>query len=124
YPDQWFAGNVTTPGTMVSTPSGLSFTGDFQILNGDTPTTGLVGLVASAEFNVVSGEMAFQIPIFANGTADTGSTTVVPVDPGNAGLHRLDDRWISTNNILADDGITLLVAGGDSQNGPYYSLQF
>jgi hypothetical protein len=123
YPNQWFTGNVTTPGTMTSTASGLSFTGDFQILNGDTPTTGLVGLVADAQFNVVSGEMAFQIPIFANGTDDSGYTTLVPVDPGNAGLHRADDGWTSTNDILADDGITILIEGGNSQIGPYYSLQ-
>ena len=117
YPPGWFKGNVTSPGTMESTVSGLSLTGPFQILNGTTPTTGLVSLVDGAELGVVSGEIAFQIPIFARGTANTDYTTLVPVDPGNAGLHRVGG-WQTTNDVFADDGTTILL-----DDAAFYTMQ-
>ena len=118
YSPGWFTGGGST-GTIDSTPSGLSLVGPYQILNGTTPSTGLVSLVADAELNVVSGEIAFQIPMFARGTANTSYTTLVPVDPGNAGLHRTTPGgWTSTNDILADDGLTILL-----DKDLYYTLE-
>lgn len=119
YSAGWFTGGGST-GAIDSTISGLSLTGPFQILNGTTPTTGLVSLVAGAEIGVVSGDIAFQIPIFARGTANTSYTTLVPVDPGNAGLHRTDAAggWTTTYDVLADDGTTILL-----DNAAFYTLQ-
>ena len=102
YPAGWFVGGGST-GTKDSTVSGLELVGPYQILNGTTPTTGLVDLVAGAEFGVVSGEAAFPIPLFADGVGNTGYTTLVPEVPGDLGLHSTaPGSWRTTQAIAAD----------------------
>jgi len=88
YSAGWFTGGGST-GAIDSTPSGLSLTGRYQILNGTTPTTGLGALVDGADFTVISGNANFQIPLFTDGVANTGFTTLRPDNFGPVGLNPL-----------------------------------
>lgn len=63
-----------------------------------------MALVDGAELGVVSGEIAFQIPLFANGAADTGFTTLVPEVHGDLGLHSIaPNSWRTTQAIPANN---------------------
>ncbi|MHA6667918.1 LPXTG cell wall anchor domain-containing protein [Homoserinimonas sp. A447] len=88
YPAGWFIGAGST-GTVTSGVNGLTITGNTQILNGTTPTTDLGALVDGADFGVVSGNANFQIPLFTDGVADTGFTTLRPDNFGPVGLNPL-----------------------------------
>lgn len=95
YAKSWFKGNATPATTVSDSVSGLAVTG--QILNGDTPATGLVNLVTVAKFHVVSGSAYFQVPVFANAT--TGYTTLRPELPGQPTTTGV---WITSQAIAAD----------------------
>lgn len=81
YIDGWFHGTVTnSPGSYLNTANGLQMIGGAQLLNGDTPRTGLEDLVDSAYFGTDSGNVTFQISIFTSPNAsDVGFTTLRPV---------------------------------------------
>jgi hypothetical protein len=92
YPAQWFIGNGST-GTLSSEVDGLNMdgtTGLIQILNG-TPasTTDLGDLVDGADYTLVSGNANFQIPLFTDGAAGSGFTTLRPDNFGPVGLNPL-----------------------------------
>jgi hypothetical protein len=97
YAKSWFKGNATPATTLSDSVSGLVVTG--QILNGDTPTSGLVDLVTYADFRVESGNAYFQVPVFANGT--DGFTTL---RPEVAGQPTVTGTWITSRAIAADPG--------------------
>ena len=111
YPDQWFLGDVTGGhGDISSTPAGLELdatSDDVQILNADTPATGLLGLVAGADIRA-SGSSAdlpylkFQIPVFGDPTSTTNKvfTTLYPAIAGPAGLDATA-QWITSGAIPA-----------------------
>jgi hypothetical protein len=92
YPAGWFTGTPpagVTAGGIASGPTGLSVTGREQILNGTpgtTPAGGLVALATGANLNVVSGNVDFQIALYA-GPGQTNFTTLRPDNFGNAGLN-------------------------------------
>jgi hypothetical protein len=91
YPAGWFTGAGST-GSITTTPSGLSITARMQILNGTPGTSSspdLVALATGAHIGVVSGSADFQIPLFTDGTAKTGFTTLRPDSFNNPGLNPL-----------------------------------
>ena len=91
YPAGWFTGGGSN-GTITTTPSGLVITPRMQILNGTPGTSSspdLVALATGAHIGVVSGNADFQIPLFTNGTAKTGFTTLRPDNFNDPGLNPL-----------------------------------
>jgi hypothetical protein len=89
YPAGWFVGAGST-GSAATTPSGLSVNGREQVLNGTpgtAPSGGLVELATNAHLGVVSGNADFQIPLFTDGSAHTGFTTLRPDNFNNPGLN-------------------------------------
>ncbi|MBG6106521.1 hypothetical protein [Frigoribacterium sp. CG_9.8] len=96
YARNWFKGNATPATTVSDSASGLVVTG--QILNGNTPTSGLVGLVTDADLRVESGNAYFQVPVFAAGT--DGFTTL---RPEVAGQPSVSGTWITSQAIAAAD---------------------
>jgi hypothetical protein len=104
YPAGWFKGTPATgsiPGTVfTSAADGLEVDGAVQILNG-TPGTGtLTDLVTGAGLGVVTGDAWFQIPLYENGTAQTGFTTLRPANPGDAGL-TATANWVTSQALGA-----------------------
>lgn len=111
YPAQWFLGDVTGGhGDISSTPAGLELdaTSDaVQILNADTPSTGLLGLVAGADIRATGSsadllQLKFQIPVFGDPTSTTDKvfTTLYPAIAGPAGLDATA-QWITSGAIPA-----------------------
>jgi len=135
YPRAWFRGDVSAPvGSSTSGLAGLTLAGNQLILNGETPSTGLVGLVDDADF-VASGPVAFQIALFSNfAGADTGFTTLVPDDITLAGLastaswHTTAAIRNSSNVVVhaADSSATLaqFAATLDAETTPYVILAY
>jgi hypothetical protein len=109
YAKSWFKGNATPATTVSDSVSGLVVTG--QILNGETPATGLVDLVTGAKLQVVTGSAYFQVSVFANAT--TGYTTLRPELPGQP---TTTGSWITSQAIAADstNGNGTAYAKGDS----------
>lgn len=104
YLDQWFTGDGST-GSIASAESGLTVDGKMQILNGDTPATGLVNMVAGADIQASGNpddllELKFQISVFGDPTSETDKvfTTLYPATAGPDGLDA-DDMWITSNPI-------------------------
>src|SRR5690554_4517622 len=118
YPAQWFIGGGST-GTLADTLSGLNLngtTGRIQILNGTAATTTDLGdLVAGADFALVSGNANFQIPLFTDGAADTGYTTLRPDNFGPVGLNPLAG-WTTS-------GAFGTFAAGSSHTIPEYEAE-
>lgn len=104
YPAGWFAGDTgDTDVTVVSDLFGLTVDGTYQLLNGTTPSTDIVGLVDGAEVNISQGAATFQIPIFANGADadEVGFTTLRPVTastPGDFQLTATED-WVTSRPL-------------------------
>ena len=93
YSAEWFVGGGTT-GTLTSQSNGLNMTGKAQILNGDTPATGLQALVDSAGFDVDAGDAFFQVPVFT-GPGGTNYTTLRPA-VSNSVAAAPTDMWITS----------------------------
>jgi len=106
YAADWFKGTATPATVVTDGVSGISLTG--QILNGDTPTTDLTGLVDGAGFVVASGQAAFQVSLFAN-AGNGGFTTLRPVD-----FNTLDGSWVTSRNLVGDDGTTVVFPAGST----------
>ncbi|MHA6694504.1 hypothetical protein [Homoserinimonas sp. A520] len=118
YSPGWFTGGGST-GTIDSTPSGLlvdGTTGLYQILNGTTPTTDILGLVNGAEMTMASGNAIFQIPVFydhdQNPATNPRFTTLRPDGFNQAGIDGAN--WVSSWNIVSADGTTVVVPADTS----------
>src|SRR5665647_1247762 len=101
YPAGWFLGTVSAPGTAISTVSGLNVVGPVQLLNGTpgtSPEPDLVALVESTNLGIVSGDVNFQIPLFADPANAAGFTTLRPDNFGNMGLNPLAG-WTTSGDV-------------------------
>jgi len=102
YPQGWFTGELSIPaeaGQYESTPVGLSITGKVQLLNGTVTTP--ASLAAAVDVAIVDSDnddWTFQIPLFTDGAANTGFTTLRPVLEGEAGLAPAA-AWITTGAL-------------------------
>lgn len=114
YPAGWFIGGGST-GTITDTAGGISLAGRIQILNGTTPAQGLGDLVDGAHIGVTSGNVTFQIPLFTDGTLNTGYTTLRPDNFGNDGLNPLAG-WTTSGAIGT-------FAAGTSHTIPEYEAE-
>ena len=115
YADSWFVGGGSL-GTHETGVSGLTLTGvgaSYQVLNGLTPATGLVGLVDNASINVVSGDAFFQIPVFFADDNDIDTnpefTTLRTPVSSTTGLFSAS-VWTTSGDINQPDGTTLYAA--------------
>jgi len=101
YPADWFLGTVSAPGTATSTVSGLNVLGPVQLLNGTpgtSPEPDLVALVEGTNLGIVSGDVNFQIPLFADPDNSAGFTTLRPDNFGNMGLNPLAG-WTTSRDV-------------------------
>lgn len=117
YPAGWFTGTGST-GTMTSGLSGLSLTGQVQILNGtpgSIPAGGLASLASDATLGVVSGNADFQIALFTDGAGSTGFTTLRPDNFNQTGLNPLAG-WTTSGTFGA-------FTAGSSHTLPDYDAQ-
>lgn len=115
YPDSWFIGNGAV-GTHTFGPSGVtlaSTSNSYLLLNGLTPSTGLVSLVDGASIDVVTGSTGFQIPVFFadDNDVDTNvefttlrSTVFAGNDVSSTGT------WITSQPIISPTGTVLYAA--------------
>jgi hypothetical protein len=113
YPEGWFLGQVSTPGTATSTLAGLQATGTYLLLKSTNTTTRLADLVSGADIVVGgAGQANFQIPMYINGGAGTGFTTLRPDNNGPMGLNPLAG-WTTT-------GVFGAFTSGSSHTIPEY----
>ncbi|GAB3405426.1 hypothetical protein GCM10027515_18740 [Schumannella luteola] len=113
YAKAWFAGKLgsgKTTDSVEDTASGLTVTGDYQLLNGANTGSGsdIANLVTNARVVVPQGAAAFQISLFARPQSenDKGFTTLRPTafaDQTTASLPAPDAAggWTTSQNIDA-----------------------
>ncbi|WP_314139214.1 hypothetical protein [uncultured Plantibacter sp.] len=124
----WHEG-VATPGApAVLTEAGLTMTGDSQIINGFNEGDGIAvaaggfaALAESAGYASTGDDLYFQIPVYADGAADT-FTVLQPELPGAANL---SGNWVVTQDVpgIASDAV-YTAAELDAALGDFNLLAF